>query len=75
MKVNNAKICLDCDGVYSDGNKCPCCGSEVFHYLSLWVPAIRKDRVEIAAAKEVKVPWFRRLPWIGKFFRPVEIAF
>ena len=37
MKLGVARLCLDCDEVH-DLERCPTCASEVFAYLTRWVP-------------------------------------
>lgn len=41
MKLRSARLCLDCDEVH-DHPRCPVCTSEVFAYLTRWVP--ERDR-------------------------------
>ena len=38
MQLATARLCLDCEDVHDEPH-CPVCGSEVFAYLSRWVPA------------------------------------
>ena len=38
MQLPIARLCLDCDEVHSEQH-CPVCASEVFAYLTRWVPA------------------------------------
>jgi hypothetical protein len=37
MKLGVARLCLDCDEVH-DQERCPTCASEVFAFLTRWVP-------------------------------------
>jgi len=37
MRLDVARLCLDCDEVH-DGDRCPACGSETFAFLKRWVP-------------------------------------
>jgi hypothetical protein len=37
MKIDVARLCLDCDEVH-DSQKCPACASETFAYLRRWIP-------------------------------------
>ncbi len=48
MKVNNARICIDCDEVFSDEHKtCPACTSGVMIYLANWLaPLPTRDELE-----------------------------
>jgi hypothetical protein len=41
MKLGVARLCLDCDEVH-DQERCPTCASEVFAFMTRWVP--RSDR-------------------------------
>jgi hypothetical protein len=43
MRLQDARLCADCDEVH-DLQQCPHCASERFGYLSRWVP-IPKERV------------------------------
>jgi hypothetical protein len=46
MKLDVARLCLDCEEVH-DRQHCPSCGSEVFAFLTRWIePAaeLRHDR-------------------------------
>jgi hypothetical protein len=43
MKLGVARLCLDCDEVH-DQERCPTCASEVFAFLTRWVPR-SNDRV------------------------------
>ena len=46
MKLDVARLCLDCEEVH-ESQHCPSCGSEVFAFLTRWVePAaeLRNDR-------------------------------
>jgi hypothetical protein len=38
MQLMTARLCLDCDEVH-DAQQCPVCASEVFTYMTRWVPA------------------------------------
>lgn len=37
MKLGVSRLCLDCDEVH-DQERCPVCASEVFAFLTRWVP-------------------------------------
>ena len=37
MQLRTARLCLDCDEVH-DQERCPTCASEVFAFLTRWVP-------------------------------------
>jgi len=44
MRLNVARLCLDCEEVHDAGH-CPTCGSETFAFLTRWVtPAARPPR-------------------------------
>ena len=38
MQLRIARLCLDCEELH-DAQQCPVCASEIFAYLSRWVPA------------------------------------
>lgn len=38
MQLRVARLCLDCEEVH-DAQECPVCASEVFAYLSRWIPS------------------------------------
>ena len=38
MQLRNARLCLDCEEVH-DSQQCPLCASEVFVFITRWVPA------------------------------------
>jgi hypothetical protein len=57
MKLNTARLCLDCDEVH-DEPRCPVCASESFAFIKRWVtaperqaavPATPNERAERAA--------------------------
>ena len=43
MRLQSARLCLDCDEVH-DAQQCPHCASETFAFLTRWVPV--PDRPE-----------------------------
>ena len=38
MQLRSARLCLDCEEVH-DANVCPACASEIFAYITRWIPA------------------------------------
>ena len=40
MKVNEARICLDCEEIYNDSGPCPACGSRSNWFLVRWLQAL-----------------------------------
>ena len=53
MKLDVARLCLDCEEVH-DANVCPMCASETFAYITRWIPAPeRRVRPRPDAAPEV----------------------
>jgi RNA polymerase subunit RPABC4/transcription elongation factor Spt4 len=50
MDLLTAKICLDCDLLFTAGQTCPRCNSPVWHWLSQWIVPI-KDRKELTNAR------------------------
>ncbi|MBN2061415.1 MAG: hypothetical protein JW882_13465 [Deltaproteobacteria bacterium] len=41
VRLEQAKLCLDCEAVFSRGMKCPVCASEAWLPLTSWVPSIK----------------------------------
>src|SRR5688572_11108241 len=37
MQLRVARLCLDCEELH-DSQRCPVCASEIFAYVSRWVP-------------------------------------
>jgi|SRR6187402_3464143 hypothetical protein len=42
MKLQRARLCLDCEELHEE-QQCPVCASEVFAFVTRWVPA-RENR-------------------------------
>ncbi len=38
MQLRTARLCLDCEEIHEE-NTCPICASEMFAFLTRWVPA------------------------------------
>ena len=38
MQLRTARLCLDCEELHEE-NTCPVCASEMFAFLTRWVPA------------------------------------
>jgi hypothetical protein len=53
MQLNVARVCLDCEEVH-DAQECPVCASEVFAYLTRWVPS--QVRVSAPAHQRTAAP-------------------
>lgn len=51
MRLQDARLCLDCDEIHQDG-LCPVCGSESFTYISRWVPVPDPERPRRPPATE-----------------------
>lgn len=49
-----ARLCLDCEEVH-DAQQCPVCASEVFAYVSRWVPAPER-RTKTRPARAIVKP-------------------
>jgi hypothetical protein len=45
MRLDAARLCLDCEEVHED-QVCPLCGSEAFAFLTRWVHPAGEKRVE-----------------------------
>jgi hypothetical protein len=50
MKLNTARLCLDCDEVHDDAH-CPSCASESFAFIKRWVKA-PEARAHVAEENE-----------------------
>ena len=44
MQLRIARLCLDCDEIH-DAQQCPVCASEMFAYMTRWVPAPERRQV------------------------------
>ena len=44
MQLRIARLCLDCDEIH-DAQQCPVCASEMFAYMTRWVPAPERRHV------------------------------
>ncbi len=76
MKIGVARLCLDCDEVH-DLERCPTCASEVFAYLTRWVPRANgrltqpkrpvPERPEVEAYRQItgQEPKARRRLFVG----------
>jgi hypothetical protein len=53
MKLDAARLCLDCDEIHED-QICPACSSEAFAFLTRWVKTSGEHRVERRAAAVVQ---------------------
>ena len=53
MKLDAARLCLDCDEIHEDQN-CPSCSSEAFAFVTRWVKTSGEHRVERRAAPAVQ---------------------
>jgi hypothetical protein len=62
MKIDVARLCLDCDEVH-DSQRCPVCASETFAYLGRWVPGDGRPK---KAAPQPAASAPARLPSKGK---------
>jgi hypothetical protein len=68
MQLRTARLCLDCEELHEE-NTCPICASEMFAFLTRWVPAEerrtrrRPPLAEKAAEKSVNsgtTRWVKR---------------
>jgi hypothetical protein len=51
MKLNTARLCLDCDEVH-DEPRCPVCASESFAFIKRWVTAPERQAAGSITQKE-----------------------
>lgn len=59
MQLRTARLCLDCEEVH-DADQCPACASEMFTFLSRWVPVDERRTLPRPVAPE-EVDVYRRL--------------
>lgn len=45
IKLTRAKLCMDCDGIYDEGDVCPKCGSMTWEHLRNWVKPLDLDEI------------------------------
>lgn len=50
IKLTRAKLCMDCDGIYEEGNICPKCGSTTWEYLRNWMKPLNLAEIESGRA-------------------------
>ncbi len=41
MFLKNAKLCLDCERIFSGGTVCPGCGSNIVEWVHVWLPSLK----------------------------------
>jgi hypothetical protein len=56
MQLNVARLCLDCEEIHDDAQRCPVCASETFAYLTRWVPRIDTRTAPPPPARPLVVP-------------------
>ena len=56
MRLDDARLCLDCEEIHSE-QECPACGSEAFGFLTRWIQSTSPDRPKMRqAAAERQAP-------------------
>ncbi len=50
MQLRIARLCLDCEEVH-DAQQCPLCASEMFAFLTRWVPVDEQRAARAASAR------------------------
>jgi|SRR5687767_520267 len=61
MKLGVSRLCLDCDEVH-DQERCPVCASEVFAFLTRWVPRSNGRLTHLRPAPEApEVETYRQI--------------
>jgi hypothetical protein len=50
MQLRVARVCLDCEEVH-DAQKCPVCASEMFAFLTRWVPVDERRSTQAAPVR------------------------
>ena len=54
MQLRTARVCLDCEELH-DAQTCPVCASEVFAFLTQWVP-VEERRAEPRRGPRIQLP-------------------
>jgi hypothetical protein len=52
MKLGEAKLCLDCDEIYT-GEQCPRCGKTYYWWMSKYVPVMYCERQKAVVMQEM----------------------
>jgi hypothetical protein len=65
MQLRGARLCLDCEEIH-EAQQCPVCASEVFAYLTRWVPA--PERRAVPRSVQSVPPAAARVP------KPVKVV-
>ena len=62
MKLNTARLCLDCDEVHDEA-QCPVCASESFAFIKRWVkaPEARAHAAEVNESRVERAATYRAL--------------
>jgi hypothetical protein len=62
MKLNTARLCLDCDEVHDEA-QCPSCASESFAFIKRWVkaPEARAHAAEVNESRVERAATYRAL--------------
>ena len=47
MRLDDARLCLDCEEIHED-QECPSCGSEAYAFLTRWIQSTTRERAEQA---------------------------
>jgi len=51
IPLKEARICLDCDCIYSGNGPCPGCGGKYSYHLSKWIKPIDCDIVKVEVTR------------------------
>lgn len=44
MKLSKACLCLDCEEVFENLDRCPKCGSMFYRFLEMWLKKLEERR-------------------------------
>jgi hypothetical protein len=56
MDLKNARLCLDCEGIFEDESRCPRCASEFWFPIMGWLrPMSEAERRKVVRLKDVRL--------------------
>ncbi len=54
MELGSARFCLDCEEIFDGAERCPKCGSEVWHPIMNWIrPMSEAERRRVVKLRDV----------------------
>ena len=68
MKIEEAKICLDCDEIYEGNSYCPNCSGRIGWPLKQWIGTIGRENgaVELGEASTAELLFGERSGRLGR---------